>query len=70
MLDLQHFTIQGLPQRHEQQIRVGSLSRILRLVRQHCPSAKILELLASTTGKILAEADNWMEVPSDVQRRA
>ena len=39
---------------------------IMSLIRQHCPSAKILELYRFPTGKILDDADSWLEVPTDV----
>ncbi len=40
--------------------------RVLQLVRQYCLSTKVLELYASTTGRILDDADSWLEVPADV----
>lgn len=36
------------------------------LVRQHCPSAKILELYSPHEGKRLRNADSWLEVPAQV----
>lgn len=39
---------------------------ILRLVRQHCPNAKVLELFIPSTGKMLPEADDWLEVPARI----
>lgn len=36
---------------------------IAGLVRQHCPSAKILELYAPHEGKTVLIADSWLEVP-------
>ncbi|HEY6250838.1 MAG TPA: hypothetical protein VI685_12835 [Candidatus Angelobacter sp.] len=39
---------------------------LLALIRNHCPSAKILELYRFTTGRILEDADSWLEVPTDV----
>ena len=41
---------------------------IVPLVHEHCPTAKILELYQSYYGKILQNADAWMEVPADVPR--
>ncbi len=38
--------------------------RILMLIRQHCSSAKVLELYAFT--KRLESADDWLAVPSDI----
>jgi hypothetical protein len=40
--------------------------RVLRLIRQNCPAAKVLELYSPTTGKVLPDADDWLEVPADV----
>lgn len=42
--------------------------QILMLVRQHCPSAKVLELYGFT--KELESADDWLSVPSDPQELA
>jgi hypothetical protein len=39
---------------------------ILALVRVRCPSAKILELYSPFRGKVLPEADDWLEVHSAV----
>jgi len=36
------------------------------LVRQHCPTAKVLELYRFSLGKVLEDADEWLEVPVDV----
>ena len=49
-----------------QTISPRSKRRVLQVVRQHCPSSKVLELYASTTGRILEDADSWLEVPADV----
>ena len=40
--------------------------RIARLIRQHCPNAKILELFPPHIGKLLQDADAWLLVPADV----
>src|SRR5215469_13129120 len=40
--------------------------QIMQLVRQFCPSAKILELYRFSLGKKLEDADSWLEVPTDV----
>ena len=37
---------------------------ILRLVREQCPSAKVLELFSSDSARILNSADDWLEVSS------
>ena len=42
--------------------------RIASLVRQHCPTAKILELYPQFIGKMLTDADAWLSVPSDVPK--
>jgi hypothetical protein len=35
-------------------------------IRARCPSARILELYQRHQGKILEDADSWMEVPAEV----
>ena len=40
--------------------------RILQLIRKHCPNAKALELFVPSTGKMLPEADDWLEVPARI----
>ena len=35
-------------------------------IRAQCPSARILELYQRHQGKILEDADSWMEVPAEV----
>jgi hypothetical protein len=40
--------------------------RIFQLVRQHCPTAKVLELYVPARGKDLPDANEWLEVPVDV----
>lgn len=37
--------------------------RVLRLVRQHCPAAAILELHPQYTDPALADADAWLPMP-------
>jgi CheY-like chemotaxis protein len=41
--------------------------RVLDLVREHCPEAKILELTLPYGSKALEDADAWLEMPSDPQ---
>lgn len=41
---------------------------ISTLIRQHCPSAKVLELYYPYQGKALDNADSWLEVPAAVPR--
>ena len=40
--------------------------RIYDLIREHCPSAKVLELYPPYLGKTLPNADDWLQVPLDV----
>ena len=40
--------------------------RIFHLVRKNCPQAKILELYSPHTGKVLKEANAWLEVPTEI----
>ena len=37
--------------------------RALRLLKQHCPNAKVLELVAPGAGRVLDGANDWLEVP-------
>lgn len=39
-------------------------NELLKLIREHCPDAKVLELY--TTGKLLPDADAWLRVPADL----
>jgi hypothetical protein len=43
--------------------------RIASLVRDRCPGTKVLELYSPHTGKMLADADEWLVVPMDVPCR-
>lgn len=36
------------------------------LIRQLCPDTKILELFQANSGPVIADADSWLEVPTDV----
>jgi hypothetical protein len=51
-----------------QTVSTKSKRAISSLVRQHCPSARILELYQANHGPALpdGEADSWLEVPTDV----
>lgn len=40
--------------------------RIASLVRDRCPGTKVLELYSPHTGKMVADADEWLVVPMDV----
>lgn len=39
--------------------------RMVRLIRQYCPAAKLLELYTASTGRVLGDADDWLLVPAD-----
>jgi len=38
---------------------------VLDLIREHCPTAKALELYPPYVGKALTDADAWLEMPTD-----
>ena len=40
--------------------------RIAGLIRESCPDAKLLELYTVSTGRVLDDADAWLEVLADV----
>ncbi len=40
--------------------------RIFELVKQHCPTAKVLELCDRFKEKEIPEADDWLETPTTV----
>jgi DNA-binding response OmpR family regulator len=40
--------------------------RVLSLVRTHCQKVLILELYTAREGKILRDADDWLEVPAEI----
>src|SRR5436305_1596983 len=40
--------------------------RIYYLVRESCPTAKVLELFYPPMGKVLRDANDWLEVPTDI----
>lgn len=46
---------QGIPPPEKQ--------RVLRLIREHCPKLKVLELFLPSQGKMLPDADDWLEAP-------
>ena len=39
---------------------------VASLIKEQCPSVKILELYQPHLGKTVADADFWLEVPTDV----
>ena len=45
-------------------------TRVLDLVREHCPEAKILELTLPYASKALQDADAWLEMPSEPEELA
>lgn len=49
-----------------QTISVKIKRRIAQLVRENCPDAKLLELYNLSTGKVLEDADAWLEILADV----
>lgn len=40
--------------------------RIAQFIRECCPGAKLLELYTVSSGKVLEDADSWLEVLADV----
>jgi CheY-like chemotaxis protein len=40
--------------------------RVFAAIRHHCPSAKVLSLYLRGSGRLLPDADGWLEVPVDV----
>jgi PleD family two-component response regulator len=52
-----------------QTVSPGLKRRTLATVREICSSAKVLELYNIATGKTLSDADEWLEVPTDVPPR-
>ena len=59
-------------QRHQFDIAVigqamssKSKKAIAALIREHCPSVRILELYPEYQAKTLDDADSWLEVPAD-----
>jgi CheY-like chemotaxis protein len=49
-----------------QSISPESKKTVGSLIRQFCPSAKILELYQANSGPTIKDADSWLEVPTDV----
>lgn len=41
---------------------------VMSLIRKHCPSVKVLELYRGPMGRVLEDADSWLEVPADVPK--
>jgi CheY-like chemotaxis protein len=40
-------------------------TRAVELVREHCPSVRVLELYPPYGSKTLKDADGWLEMPAD-----
>ncbi len=49
-----------------QMIHTNEKRRVLALVRQYCPPAKILELYTVSSERVLPHADDWLVVPATV----
>jgi CheY-like chemotaxis protein len=49
-----------------QSMSTASKERIAAAIRKSCPGVKILELFSPHQGKLLEDADSWLEVPADV----
>lgn len=49
-----------------QTVSTQTKHRIARLIRECCPAAKVLELYTLSTGKVLDDADSWLEVLADL----
>jgi hypothetical protein len=49
-----------------QAISAVQKKRVVSLVRQHCPTAKVLELYSPIRGRSLPDADDWLEVPATI----
>ena len=53
-----------------QNISAKVKTRVLDVVREHCPKAKILELTLPYASKALKDADAWLEMPSEPEELA
>lgn len=40
--------------------------RVAEFIRQSCPGAKVLELYSVASGRIIEDADSWLEVLTDL----
>ena len=49
-----------------QTVSAKTKHRIAKLIRECCPAAKVLELYTLSTGKVIEDADSWLEVMADV----
>lgn len=57
-----HFNVAVLGQTLSRESKISAAF----LVRKYCGPAKILELFQPHHGKVLEDADSWLEVPADV----
>ena len=39
---------------------------VLTVIREQCPTAKVLELYSVSTGRVLPDADDWLDVPASI----
>lgn len=49
-----------------QTVSAKTKQRIAGLIREYCPATKLLELYTVSTGKVLEDADSWLEVLADL----
>lgn len=49
-----------------QAMSAGNKRRIAHCIRESCPGTKVLELYSVASGKVLEDADSWMEVLTDL----
>ena len=49
-----------------QSVSPQSKRSIAYMVRQHCPASKVLELYSPYEGRVLSDADSWLEVPANI----
>jgi hypothetical protein len=49
-----------------QTVSAKTKRRIAHLIRERCPATKMLELYTVSTGKVLDDADSWLEVLADL----
>lgn len=52
-----------------QSVSSNSKKMISAIVRQYCPSAKVLELHQAHQPRTLEDADAWLKVPADVPQQ-
>jgi CheY-like chemotaxis protein len=57
----QKFDVAVIAQNMSPKMKVG----VAEIVREHCPSARILELCPPFATKALKDSDAWLEMPGD-----